>query len=73
MYISADKLVDEHSGSPYFSAELELEPESIIDLAGLELLPGMPAEVLIKTGDKTVLQYLSKPITDAFARSFLQD
>ena len=73
IYISADKLVDEHSGSPYFSAELELEPESIIDLAGLELLPGMPAEVLIKTGDKTVLQYLSKPITDAFARSFLQD
>ena len=57
----------------YYEAELELEPESIIDLAELELLPGMPAEVLIKTGDRTVLQYLSKPITDAFARSFLQD
>ena len=73
IYISADKLVDKHSGMSYYEAELELEPESIIDLAELELLPGMPAEVLIKTGDRTVLQYLSKPITDAFARSFLQE
>jgi len=33
----------------------------------------MPAEVLINTGDRTMLQYLMQPATDAFARSMIED
>ena len=71
--LSADRLINEKSGMPYYEAVLELHPESIQDLVGLELLPGMPAEVLISTGERTLLQYLGKPVTDAFARSFIED
>jgi epimerase transport system membrane fusion protein len=58
---------------PYYQAQLELTPESIHDLKELKLLPGMPADVLISTGERTLLQYLVKPITDAFVSSFLED
>ena len=71
--LSPDKLVMEQSGKPYYEAQLELLPESVEKLVGMELLPGMPAEVIISTGERTLLQYLAKPITDAFARSFLED
>lgn len=42
-------------------------------LGGLELLPGMPAEVLINTGERTVFEYLMQPVTNAFARAFIED
>jgi epimerase transport system membrane fusion protein len=71
--LSPDKLVTEQSGASYYEAQLELLPESVEKLVGMELLPGMPAEVIISTGERTLLQYLSKPVTDAFARSFLED
>lgn len=71
--LSADRLINEQTGMPYYQAQLELLPESVKDLVDLELLPGMPAEVLISTGERTLLQYLAKPVTDAFVRSFLED
>jgi multidrug efflux pump subunit AcrA (membrane-fusion protein) len=71
--LSADSIMDEQTGMSYFGTELEIIPESVQEMVGLELLPGMRAEVLIATGERTLLDYLSKPVTDAFARSFLED
>lgn len=74
--LSADRLVDEQTGMPYFLARITLTPESLSDLEKLDnvvLLPGMPAEVLIKTGDRTLFQYLTKPLRNMFARSFIED
>lgn len=71
--LSADRLVDEKTGQPYYLARIELTPESREKLGNLILLPGMPAEVLIKTGERTLLQYLVRPATDAFARAFIED
>ena len=71
--LSPDKLVNKQSGQPYYEAQLELLPESITELVGIELLPGMPAEVVISTGERTLFQYLTKPVRDAFARSFLEE
>lgn len=71
--LSPDRLVDEATGAPYYQSELQLLPKSQADIASLELLPGMPAEVLITTGERTFFQYLAKPITDAFSRSFLEE
>lgn len=73
MKLSPDRLIDEQTGVPYYQAELELLPESINDIVGLELLPGMPAEVLIGTGERSFFEYLAKPISDAFQRSFLEE
>ncbi len=73
-YLSADRVTDANSSNPpYYKALIELTPESSKDLGNLQLLPGMPADVLINTGERTLVEYLVKPITDAFAHSFIED
>lgn len=71
--ISADRLIEEKSGTPYYLAQVELTPESYEKMKHLELVPGMPVEVLIKTGERTLFEYLTKPISNAFARAFIED
>ena len=71
--ISADRLTDERTGNSYYQANIELTPESYTKLEGFELVPGMPAEVYINTGERTVFEYLMQPITNAFARAFIED
>lgn len=71
--LSADRMVDEKSGIPYFQAQVELTEDSLKNMAHLQILPGMPVEVLIKTGERTVFEYLTQPISNAFARSFIED
>lgn len=71
--ISADRLTDERTGNAYYQAQIELTPESYQKLGGIELVPGMPAEVLINTGERTVVEYLLQPITNAFSRAFIED
>lgn len=71
--LSADRLTNQQTGMPYFLAQVEVTPEGMENLAELELLPGMPAEVLINTGARTLFQYLTQPITNAFARSLIEE
>lgn len=71
--LSADRLVDEKTGYPYYQAQIELTPESFEKLGNLQLVPGMPAEVLINTGERTLVEYLMQPLTNAFARAFIED
>jgi len=71
--LSADRFVDDESGVPYYQARVELTPESRKDLGKLQLVPGMPAEVLINTGERTLFEYLAQPATNAFARALIED
>lgn len=71
--LSADRLIEEKTGTPYYLAQIELTPDSYQKMQHLELVPGMPVEVLIKTGERTVFEYLTKPISNAFARAFIED
>lgn len=71
--LSADRLIEEKTGTPYYLAQIELTPDSYQKMKHLELVPGMPVEVLIKTGERSVFEYLIKPISNAFARSFIED
>lgn len=68
--VSADSLFDEISRQPYYLAVVEV-PDSAIpaELRG-KLTPGMPAEVMIATGERTVLDYLTAPLFDAVHKSF---
>jgi len=72
-YISADRLVPETGGYPYYLARLEVTDQGMIALQGHTLIPGMPAEVLINTGTRTLLQYLLQPALDAYSRSFIEE
>ncbi|MDC6678951.1 HlyD family efflux transporter periplasmic adaptor subunit, partial [Leclercia adecarboxylata] len=71
--VSADRLINEQTGMPYYLARVALTEEGTKALGSLQLQPGMPAEVLINTGERTMLQYLLQPATDAFAKSMIED
>lgn len=71
--LSADRLVDPDSSIPYYQAEISLVEEDLTLLEGMELVPGMPAEALIKTGKRTMLGYLTSPMKRLFSNSMLED
>lgn len=71
--LSPDRITDEHNGNAYYLAKVEVTPESLKNLGDLQLLPGMPAEVLINTGERTLFRYLAQPASNFFARSFIED
>jgi epimerase transport system membrane fusion protein len=71
--ISADRLMNEQTNMPYYLARVGLTDEGVIKLGDRKLVPGMPAEVLINAGKRTMLQYLWQPATNAFARSMIED
>ncbi|WP_295888708.1 HlyD family type I secretion periplasmic adaptor subunit [uncultured Thiohalocapsa sp.] len=68
--VSGDRLVDEASGQPYFLARIRVTRDGMANLEDRTLLPGMPADVMIKTGERTFFAYLAKPITDRLATAF---
>jgi len=72
-HISADRLTNEETGMPYYLARVELTDVGREQLGPLLLIPGMPAEVLSNTGERTLLEYLVQPATNAFARSLIED
>jgi protease secretion system membrane fusion protein len=67
--VSADKLVDPTLGEHY-PAQVEITEQGKALLEDKRIQPGMPVEVVIKSGERTFLQWLMKPISDKFARAF---
>jgi HlyD family secretion protein len=71
IYVSADRLVDKHSNQPYFAAKLRVDEKQLAQLAGeVKMVPGMPSQAMIKTGETTVALYALAPILDSFERAF---
>lgn len=71
--VSADRLVDQHTGEPYYRVEARLTPEGKEMLAANEVRPGMPVDVLIKLGERTMLNYLLRPILDRASTALVQE
>jgi HlyD family secretion protein len=70
--ISADIAKDAQSNQNYFVARVKLPETEAKRLGGLKLVPGMPAEVHIRTAERTTLSYLLKPLHDQIARTFIE-
>lgn len=68
--ISSDRLEDERTGMPYYLAQVEVTPEGMGLLEQHSIRPGMPATVMIKTGERTMLNYILKPFLDRLTVSF---
>lgn len=68
--VSADRLVEDRTGQPYFLAKVEVLPEDLDRLEDVRLMPGMHAEIMILNGKQTLLQYLLDPILQSVNRSF---
>ena len=73
--LSADILTSEDGQNAYYLARVAVNAEGLDILARqkLELLPGMPAEVLINTGKRTLFQYLADPLSDSFSHALIED
>jgi HlyD family type I secretion membrane fusion protein len=67
--VSADRLTAT-SGTPYFLVRVQVSDSELARLDGLSLIPGMPAEVLIKKSERTLFQYLLSPIIHATWTAF---
>ena len=68
--VSPDVFKDEQTGISYYIAEIIPHDEELDKISELVLLPGMPVEAFIKTGDRTPLAYLVKPLADYFNKAF---
>ncbi|CAM8625534.1 EmrA Multidrug resistance efflux pump [Burkholderiales bacterium] len=71
--ISQDVLVDQQTGQPYYLARAEVTPEGLKALGSRSLQAGMPVEVIIKTGSRTLLTYLLHPLTKRVAASLKEE
>jgi HlyD family secretion protein len=71
--IAADLATDERSGQSYYLVRVAVPRAEKEKLKSLALVPGMPAEVMIKTDDRTALSYLVKPLSDQILRAFRED
>jgi HlyD family secretion protein/epimerase transport system membrane fusion protein len=67
--VSADRLTDPRTGQPHFRARLAVDEESRAKLADRRIVPGMPVQVMIRTGQRTMLSYLLDPVTLALGRA----
>ncbi|MGN7868366.1 HlyD family type I secretion periplasmic adaptor subunit [Paracoccus sp. 22332] len=68
--VSADALIDEATRQPYYRAEVTIPADQLAKLGDLALIPGMPVEVYIQTGERSPMAYLVKPLADYFNRAF---
>ena len=72
-YLSADALLDESTGQRFYVARIKVPEAEVAQLGGVTLQPGMPAEITIKTGERTPLDYLLQPIMDSINRSWREE
>ena len=68
--ISADASTDQRTGQSYYTIRIALPPKEVARLGEVKLLPGMPVEAFVQTGERTMLSYLTKPLHDQLLRTF---
>ena len=70
--ISADTLQDDRTGEAFYIARVRLNTDQSDQVSDLKLLPGMPADLLIRTGERTAFSYLAQPINERLAKTFTE-
>jgi HlyD family secretion protein len=73
MHVSADRLADKRTDQPYYAAKIRVQDPAVAGVHGVQIIPGMPAQVFIKTGRGTVALYALSPLLDSFNSAFRED
>jgi HlyD family secretion protein len=68
--VSPDVTTEQRTGQSYYTIRVSMPPEEIARLGDAKLIPGMPVEAFVQTGDRTVMSYLMKPLSDQLMRAF---
>jgi HlyD family secretion protein len=69
-YVAADLTQEPQTRTAYYTVRVTLPGEELRRLGNLQLVSGMPAEIFLQTGTRTMMSYLLKPITDQLQRTF---
>lgn len=72
-YVSADRLIDTETKRAFYTARIRITEASLRALPEVEIMAGMPVEILINTGTFTVAHYALRPVFDSFNRAFRED
>jgi len=68
--VSSDVTTEQRTGQSYYTIRVSMPPEEIARLGDVKLIPGMPVEAFVQTGERTVISYLMKPLHDQLMRAF---
>jgi HlyD family secretion protein len=68
--VSPDATTDQRTGQSYYTIRVSMPPKEVARLGNVKLIPGMPVEAFVQTGDRTMLSYLMKPLHDQLMRAF---
>lgn len=68
--VSPDVTTDQRTGQSYYTIRVTMPAEEIARLGDVKMIPGMPVEAFVQTGDRTMLSYLMKPLHDQLMRAF---
>ncbi|MGA8898585.1 HlyD family type I secretion periplasmic adaptor subunit [Bradyrhizobium sp.] len=68
--VSPDVTTDQRTGQSYYTIRVSMPPEEVARLGEVKLIPGMPVEAFVQTGERTLLSYLIKPLNDQLMRAF---
>jgi HlyD family secretion protein len=68
--VSPDVTTDQRTGQSYYTIRISMPPEEVARLGDVKLIPGMPVEAFVQTGDRTLISYLIKPLNDQLMRAF---
>jgi membrane fusion protein, type I secretion system len=71
--ISPDITIDPKTEQRYYTVRVSLDPKEIARLGSIKIVPGMPVEVFMQTGDRSALSYLLKPLDDQLNRAFKEN
>jgi HlyD family type I secretion membrane fusion protein len=72
LQVSADRLTENRTGTPYYTALLKLDEAELADMPNIQLYPGMPATVMVPTAERTAFEYLVGPLMMSFKHGFRQ-
>jgi len=67
--VAGDLTKDPQTGFSYFTGGVAIQEDELAKLKGLKLVPGMPADAFIRTGERTFASYIVKPLSDQMNRS----
>jgi len=70
IFVASDVTEDERRGMAYYRVQIEIDESQLRALEGVQLRPGMMAEALIRTGERSFARYLLQPVFDSFHRAF---
>ena len=73
--VGADRIIEERTGTPYYKVRAKVTPEGLKMIAAkkMDVIPGMPVEIFVKTGERTMMSYLLKPVFDRAKTSLSEE